>query len=207
VNTFVTLRRLCTAFLTILVLLLMPSENGAVDADSGSSSVASASVVGVRECGPSDVRLSAGTQGTNETNVVTLVLINSRQEPCALSPPTQLSVVAPGVRRSVEVGKLPKQLNKRLVLGPRRYGWVGLDWGNWCGSTSGVSVQVTFGAVRPSWKAVVEQQRPPICGDSNHPSGVSLTGWGYYGPLASGVYAGVPSFPKGFASQSSIISR
>jgi hypothetical protein len=191
--------------LTLPLLLLPASASGAANAASASSRVAGASVAGVPECGPSDVRLSAGTQGTNEHNLVTLVVMDARRESCTLSLPTQLLVVAPGVEHSVKVGKLPKIINKRLVLGPRRYGSVGVAWGNWCGTRTGVSVRVRFGAIRPPWTAVVDQPSVPICGSPNVTTGISLNAWGYEAPLASGAYAGVPSFPNGVASETSII--
>jgi hypothetical protein len=202
----VSLRRLA-GILTLSLLLLLASESGGANAASGSSRVAGASVADIPECGPSGVQLSAGTQGASGHNLVTLVVVDSRRESSTLFPPTQVSVVALGVEHTVEVGKLPKTLNKRLVLGSRRYGSVRFVWGNWCGTKSGVSVHVRFGATRPPWTAVVDQQRVPTCGSSNGPPGISLDGWGYEGPLASGVYAGVPSFPKGFASETRIISQ
>lgn len=163
------------------------------------------SAPGVPACGPSHIRLSAGTQGSNEHNMITLIVIDSRQGSCTLSVPTQLSIVAPGVEHTVEVGKLPATMTKRLVLGPRHYGSIGVGWGNWCGTSRGVSVQIRFGARQPPWSASIAQPNVPICGSSTVSPAISLNGWGYEMPLASGVYAGVPSFPKGFASQTSVI--
>jgi hypothetical protein len=187
-----------------LPLLLVLACTGA---PSASSPVAGASVPGAQQCGPYNIRLSAGTQSTNEHNLVTLIVIDSGRGGCTLLQPTQLSVVAPGVEHTLKVGELPRAIDKRLVLGPRHYGSVGVAWGNWCGARNGVSVRVRFGATRTPWTAVVDQQNVPICGSSKVATGISLNAWGYEPRLASGVYAGVPSFPNGVASQTSISPR